>query len=148
MNQQTNDDLNHLKILAICFYVKAGLTALTALIFSIYVILGAVFMVADIPQKAGEPPPQLLGGIFAGFGLVLMGIFFILAFLAFYAGRSLSKHKNYTFCLVIAGLVCLSMPLGTILGIFTIMVLMRDSVKAIFNGQGFQQFGNTPPNWK
>lgn len=148
MNQQTNDDLNHLKILSICFYVKAGLTALTSLIFSIYVIMGAVFMVADIPRKAGDPPPEIMGGIFAVFGIVLMGIFLILAFLAFYAGRSLSKRKNYTFCLIIAGLVCLSMPLGTILGIFTIMVLMRDSVKAIFNGQSFQQFGNTPPNWQ
>jgi len=148
MNQQTNDDLSHLKILSICFYVKAGLTALTALIFSIYVILGAVFMTADIPRKAGDPPPELMGGIFAFVGIVLMAIFFILAFLAFYAGRSLSKHKNYTFCLVIAGLVCLSMPLGTILGIFTIMVLMRDSVKTLFTKPSFQEYGGTSPDWK
>lgn len=148
MNQQTNNDLSHLKILAICFYVKAGLMALTALIFSIYVILGAVFMTADIPRRAGEPSPEVMGGIFAGIGVVLMGTFFILSFLAFYAGRSLSKHKNYTFCLIIAGLVCLSMPLGTVLGIFTIIVLMRDSVKALFSKPSFQDYGGTSPNWK
>lgn len=148
MNNQVNQDLEHLKILSICFYVKAGLLAMTALFFSIYVILGGIFMTADIPRRANDAPPELLGGIFAVFGIVLMGIFFLFAFLAFRAGRSLSKQKNYTFCLVIAALVCLSMPLGTILGIFTIIVLMRDSVKAIFNGQGFQQFGNTPPNWQ
>jgi hypothetical protein len=148
MNQQVNEDLSHLKVLSICFYVKAGLTAMTALIFSIYIFLGAFFMAADIPRKANEPPPELLGGIFVGVGLVLMLIFFALAFLAFWAGRSLSKHKNYTFCLVIAGLVCLSMPLGTILGIFTLIVLMRDSVRAIFNGQNALQFGNTPTDWK
>lgn len=148
MNQPVNEDLSHLKILSICFYVKAGLTAMTALFFSIYIFLGAFFMAADIPRKANDPPPELLGGIFVGLGLVLMVIFFALAFLAFWAGRSLSKHKNYNFCIVIAALVCLSMPLGTILGIFTIIVLMRDSVKAIFNGQNFPQFGNTPPDWK
>jgi hypothetical protein len=148
MNQQVNEDLSHLKVLSICFYVKAGLTAITALFFSIYIFAGAFFMAADIPRKAGDPPPELLGGIFVGFGLVLMLIFFALAFLAFWAGRSLSKHKNYTFCIVIGALVCLSMPLGTILGIFTIIVLMRDSVKAIFNGQNAPQFGNTPPDWK
>lgn len=147
MNQQTNDDLNHLKILSICFYVKAGLTAVTALFFSIYIFLGAIFMSAPIPSKANEPPPELLGGIFVGFGVVLMGIFFILAFLAFWTGRSLGQHKNYTFCMVIAALVCLSMPLGTILGIFTIIVLLRDSVKALFEGQSYQ-FGSTPPDWK
>ena len=149
MNQQVNEDLSHLKILSICFYVKAGLTAITALFFSIYIILGVVVMTADdIPRRANEPPPELFGGIFVGVGIVLMLIFFALAFLAFWAGRSLSKHKNYTFCMVIGGLVCLSMPLGTILGIFTIIVLARDSVKALFNGQNYPQFGNTPPNWR
>jgi hypothetical protein len=149
MNQQVNQDLEHLKILSICFYVKAGLMALTGLFFSIYIVFGAFFIAADIPRRSNEPPPELMGGIFVGFGLVLMGIFFLLAFLAFWAGRSLSKHKNYTFCLVIAALVCFSMPLGTLLGVFTIIVLMRDTVKAIFNGQNFSQFGSgTPLNWK
>jgi len=148
MNNQVNEDLSHLKILAICFYVKAGLTAMTALFFSIYIFFGVFIVAADIPRKANEPPPELLGGLVAGFGIVLMVIFFALAFLAFWAGRSLAKQKNYTFCIVIAALVCLSMPLGTILGVFTIIVLMRESVKAIFNGQSFPQFGNTPPDWK
>src|SRR5215203_217986 len=148
MNQKPSDDLNHLRILSICFYVKAGLMAFSALFFSIYIFLGAMFMSIDMPRKANEPPPELLGGIFVGVGLVLMGLFFVLAFLAFWAGRSLGKHKNYTFCFVIAALVCLSMPLGTILGIFTIIVLMRDSVKAIFNGSAQPQFGSVPPNWQ
>ena len=148
MSQMVNQDLEHLKILSICFYVKAGLMTLTGLFFSIYIFFGAVFIAADIPRQRNEPPPELLGGFFVGFGLVFMGIFFLLAFLAFWAGRSLTKHKNYTFCIVIAALVCLSMPLGTILGVFTIIVLMRDTVKALFNGQAYPQFGNTPPNWK
>jgi hypothetical protein len=45
-------------------------------------------------------------------------------------------------------LICLWMPLGTVLGVFTIIVLTRESVKAIFNGQNSPQFGNTPPNWQ
>lgn len=143
-----NQDLEHLKILAICFYVKAGLMALTGLFFSIYIFFGAFFIAADIPRQRNDPPPELLGGFFVGFGLVFMAIFFALAFLAFWAGRSLAKHKNYTFCIVIAALVCLSMPLGTLLGVFTIIVLMRDTVKALFNGQNFAPFGNTPPNWQ
>ncbi len=36
------------------------------------------------------------------------------------------------FCLIVAGIECLLMPYGTVLGVFTIMVLMRESVKERF----------------
>ena len=144
---QVNQDLEHLKILSILFYVKAGLLALTGLFFSIYIIFGVVFMSMDIPRKAGEPNPAVFGGFFVVFGLIFVVLFGAMAFLVFFAGRNLSRHRSYTFCFVIAALICLSMPLGTILGIFTIIVLMRDSVKEIFNGQNFSQF-NRPTNWQ
>jgi hypothetical protein len=50
--------------------------------------------------------------------------------------------------MVIAALLCMFMPFGTVLGVFTIIVLVRDSVKALFNGINPQQFGNTPPSWQ
>ena len=36
------------------------------------------------------------------------------------------------YCLVMAGIECLFMPFGTVLGVFTIIVLMRESVKEMF----------------
>jgi hypothetical protein len=51
-----------------------------------------------------------------------------------WSGRCLSRRVNYTFCLVMAGIACMFMPFGTILGVFTILVLMRPSVKALFQG--------------
>ena len=56
------------------------------------------------------------------------------------AGRRLTQRTSYTFCLVMAGCECLLMPLGTALGIFTIIVLMRPSVKELFN-VGTNPFG-------
>ena len=47
-------------------------------------------------------------------------------------GRYIVRHKHYIFCLVMASLNCLFMPFGTILGVFTIVVLMRPSVKTLF----------------
>ncbi len=50
-----------------------------------------------------------------------------------YAGRCLRARKNYTFLLVMAALNgTFIMPLGTLLGVFTFVVLMRPSVKALF----------------
>ena len=36
-------------------------------------------------------------------------------------------------CIVMAALACLSMPFGTVLGVFTIIVLARPSVQALFS---------------
>jgi hypothetical protein len=150
MNNQVNQDSEHLKILSICFYVLSGLTLFPVLFGFIYIIFGVFFGVAlaTAPHGANEPPPAFLGGFFVVFGLIFVGIFGVLGALILFAGRNLSKRRSYTFCFVVACLVCLWMPLGTVLGIFTIIVLTRDSVKALFNGENISQFGSTPPNWK
>jgi hypothetical protein len=48
------------------------------------------------------------------------------------AGRRLASQRSYTFCLVMAALACMFMPFGTVLGVLTIIVLMRPSVKSLF----------------
>ena len=150
MNNQVNQDLEHLKILSILFYVLAGLCVFPLLYGLFYAVIGiffgAVMMSADVPNNQG-PPAALFSGIFVFIGLIISAIALTVGILALKTGRNLSKQKNYTFCFVVACITCLFVPLGTILGIFTIIVLMRDSVKAIFNGQNFSQFNN-PTNWQ
>ena len=150
MNNEVNKDLEHLKILSICFYVLSGLTLFPVLFGLMYIIFGVFFGVAlsSAPHGANEPPLAILGGFFIVFGLIFVAIFGAIGVLMLFAGRNLSKHKSYTFCFIIACLACLWMPLGTVLGIFTIIVLTRDSVKGLFEGQNYPQFGNTPPNWQ
>jgi len=150
MNREVNQDLEHLKILSICFYVLSGLTLFPVIFGLIYIVFGVFFGVALSAEahRPNEPPPAILGGFIAAFGLIFALGFGVLGGLILKAGLNLSKQKSYTFCFVVACLVCLWMPLGTILGIFTMIVLTRDSVKAIFDGQNYRQFGSTPPDWK
>jgi len=49
------------------------------------------------------------------------------------AGRYLSRNKHYTFALVMACIECLFIPFGTILGVFTIIALSRESVRTLFS---------------
>jgi hypothetical protein len=52
-----------------------------------------------------------------------------------YSGRSIANRKRRVFSLVVAGIDCLVMcpiPLPLALGVFTIVVLMRDSVKRLY----------------
>ena len=150
MNNQNNQDNEHLKILSICHYVLAGLCVFPLLYGLFYVVMGIFFGAAmtQVPQRPGEPPAALFGGIFIFIGLVISVIALAFGLLIFKAGRNLSNRQSYTFCFVMACIACIFMPFGTVLGIFTIIVLLRDSVKASFNGQNFSQYNNTPPNWK
>jgi len=78
-------------------------------------------------------PPEFLGWIFVGLGsfLFLLGISMAICILI--AGRCLSHCKCYTFTLVMACVECLFIPFGTILGVFTIIALSRESVKTFFS---------------
>ena len=48
------------------------------------------------------------------------------------AGLFLLKKKRHMFCVVMGGVACTFMPFGTVLGVFTIITLMKPSVKALF----------------
>jgi hypothetical protein len=130
-----NDDVQHLRYLTIAHYVGAAITALFACFPLIYLSIGLIFVLNLPPMPGGDPfPAQLFGLMFALIGgLAVLGWAF--AVLIFVAGRSLEARKRYIFCLVVAALCCASFPLGTVLGVFTILVLMRPTVKAMFQRQ-------------
>jgi hypothetical protein len=48
------------------------------------------------------------------------------------AGWFLLKKKHHMFCVVMGGVACTFTPLGTALGVFTIIMLMKPTVKALF----------------
>ena len=137
-----NQDIEHLKLLSIFHYVAAGMAALFACIPFIHFFMGLAFATGAFAETGTEARPV---------GLVIMAIagFVILAGWTFaalvaVAGRSLQKRQRYTFCLVMAGVECIFMPVGTVLGVFTIIVLVRDSVKQLF-GRPVAAVASSPP---
>jgi hypothetical protein len=46
---------------------------------------------------------------------------------------NLKRRQKRTFSLVMACMCCMNIPLGTALGVFTLVVLSRQSVKAIYD---------------
>lgn len=127
-----SEDESHLRALAIAHYVCGGLTALCALFFLIYVGLGLFMALAPESFKnpgQAEPPPAFLGWFFVLFGGAFLFMGEALALCLILSGRWLSKGRRYWFSFVVACCACMVMPFGTVLGIFTIIVLSRDSVK-------------------
>jgi hypothetical protein len=128
-----NRDEEHLKLLSIFHYVVAGCAALFALFPVIYLIFGLVMLLAPASFAGnGSPPPAFVGWIFIIMGSVFIILGWTFAAFVFTAGRFLARRKHYTFCLVMAGVECLFMPFGTVLGVFSILVLIRETVKPLF----------------
>jgi len=124
-----------LKILSILNYVFGGLGLFGALFPAIYIVLGIVML--NDPQAMsgnnGQAPPPEVGWVLIGIGGLGMCLGGLIACLTLYAGRCIAKREKWMFCFILACFQLLSVPLGTCLGIFTIIVLNRDTVK--------QQFG-------
>jgi hypothetical protein len=129
-----NYDVEHLRLLSIFHYVVAGLTAFVSFFPLLYTGMGALFVyLARQPIKPGEsPPPELLGWFLVGFGIFLAIVGFALAVLIFLTGRALARRRRYWFAFVVACLECIFIPFGTILGVFTLIVLSRESTKRLF----------------
>jgi hypothetical protein len=131
----TREDEDHLRLLSIFHYVVAGMHAVCAMFPVLHLAIGAalVFAPEKLSSPDGEPPPQLVGWFFMLIAGMIIAFGVTLAACIAVAGRLLAQRRRYLFCFVNACVMAaLSMPFGTVLGVFTIVVLMRPSVKAAF----------------
>jgi hypothetical protein len=139
-------DREHLRLLSICHYLLAGFTFVVGgaaiLILSVYVALSA----GGAAPGGGD---QVLGAIF---GVMLMIevapivlVMWLMAGFIAACGRCLAVHKHYRFCLVVAQIECLWIPFGTILGVFTLIVLFRPAVDSAFKGLDHLSWRDEPP---
>ena len=134
-----DQDLEHLRLLSIFHYVVAGLTALFACFPIFHLAFGLVmFFAPGSLESNNHPPPgelRFIGLFFAAFAGTFILAGWTLAVFILLAGRNLARHRRYTFCLMVAGIMCMLMPFGTVLGVFTIVVLVRPPVKELFDNQ-------------
>jgi hypothetical protein len=131
-------DKRHVDLLSIFHFIGAGL-ALLGIGFLIlhYAMFNSVFSNEAIWKNQPAPPPRelfdalrwvyLVAGLWYGLSLVLNLL----------AALYLPRLQHRTFCFVVAAFNCLHIPLGTVLGIFTIIVLARDSVRAAFEARPY-----------
>ncbi|HEY1697493.1 MAG TPA: hypothetical protein VGG39_35265 [Polyangiaceae bacterium] len=131
----TAEDESNLNVLSICHFIYGGFFALGGLVGIVYVVIG-VFLAAGSMGAAGGtggPPPAAIGGIVAMFGGIISLVIWVMAALVIYSGFSLRKRRRRTLSFVMACLCCLNIPLGTALGVFTLIVLSKPGVKAIYD---------------
>jgi hypothetical protein len=125
-------DEEHLRLLRIAYLIHGATYAVCAVFPLIYVAIGMIFMTVPIKHGNG-PDPRFLGVVFAAIGIFAALAVGTYGGLQLYAARCLRLRRSRTLCLFAAVITCLSIPLGTALGVFTFIVLGRPTVQNIFS---------------
>ncbi len=148
-------DAENLNALTLCHYILGGVTALFSCMFIFHIVMGTMmihnpgmFTPRPMPQAVPSAPlypgqlspvqpypffPPFMGYMFVTMGTIAVLGGWTLGALTAYAGRCLKARRNYLYILIIAGCNCgFVMPLGTVLGVFTFIVMTRPTVKALF----------------
>ena len=129
-----DDDLEQLRLLSVFHYVVAGITALFSLLPGFQLVFGLLMASGRFaPEDEGS---RIFGCLMAGCASFLLFTGVGLAAAIGLAGQSIAQRRRYTYILVVAGVLCVFVPLGTILGVLTFVVLVRPSVRARFPGAG------------
>jgi hypothetical protein len=146
-------DLEHLKLLGIFHYIWGALSLIGGICIGAYFLVIGIVLMNNPPTSTSTEDSgttSMVGGIMIAVGVVLFLIVVVYGILTLMAGGKYRKHQGgYWFCFILAivTLVIGGIP-GIVLGIFSLIVLGRDSVKTLFRGQSLPGTGAvvaTPP---
>lgn len=130
-------DAEHLRLLSIFHFVAAGLAFIgVCFAFMYFVFFQAMFANPDLWAEAQQgPPPDQMISLFREFIIAFGTWFLVSAVVNLLSGLFIRSRRHRMFSMVVAGLNCLHVPLGTVLGVFTFFVLGRDSVRQMYESQ-------------
>lgn len=144
------DDAEHLGALSIGHFILSAFALLGAVPVVVYGAAGAKLVdelgsdlsmaMGDIPGHPGTSPfggssdtmIQDLGTLLTTMIVASVILALVAAIHLLLVGIQIRRRRWWTFCYLTGWGECLMFPFGTILGVFTIIVLSRPSVKRLF----------------
>jgi hypothetical protein len=137
-------DAEHVRLLAIFHFVSAALSFAGVAFASLYFVLFQVMFSNPemwAQSQEGAPPAEVIM-IFRWLTGMLVVWFLVSCVGNLLSGMFLRARRHRTFSMVIAAINCLHIPLGTLLGVFTLIVLGRESVRKLY--MDFRNAQHTP----
>ncbi len=131
---QRKVDADELWLLSVFHLIGAGLgLAGLFLLVAHYTMFRVVWNNPNVSGQQGPAPWPVEVFTMGRWLYLVFGLWFIASVaLNAISGLCISMRKHRVFSLVVAGIDCLFVPLGTVLGVFTMVVLARDSVREAY----------------
>ena len=124
----TNNYKNCLKLLSIFHYIIGGILAF----LSLFILNSAIKQMSITNLESLDPLVQHFIHRSITIGIISSAFLGVLAIATVISGRFLVIHKGYWFSFIVACNLCLFMPFGMILGVLTMIILTRKSVKKLY----------------
>ncbi|MFI4847458.1 MAG: hypothetical protein ACIAZJ_00040 [Gimesia chilikensis] len=126
----------HLDVIGILFMVLAGFSLLMVLFIPVHFMMMQSVMNMDFPRPhEGPDPRKMFREMQSAFIVlyVLVGVL-SLAFGGFLlaTGINIRRKRHFTLCVVGSALICISFPLGTALGIWSLLTLYDKHTRPLF----------------
>jgi hypothetical protein len=131
-------DRQYLQLITIFHYVVAGLTALFGcvpifhLVIGLSMLFGGFFNEVAVQGTEEAILMTMFGLMFTFLPLLLIVSFWGLAVATAVSGYFIQTRQRRLFSIGVAAINCVLFPFGTVLGVFTIIVLVRPSVVALY----------------
>jgi hypothetical protein len=124
-----------LRLLSIGFYIQAGIAAFYTIILLGYAgfVTAMASGIAKSANDSGQNVPPWLLPLISIVSVMLLLLAALYSIGLFLAGLWLRRFRNLLFIQVVAALNCIAIPYGTVLSIFTFLVLQRPSAKQFFS---------------
>ena len=121
-----------LKLLVRLHYAYLGILFVVFLMWAGWALIAvqrvAALSALNAPEDLSPISFLPLAFVFSVTAVLFVGQLVLLPCVA----RSVARRQHHGFCLAADAVLCLSVPLGTILGIYSIVVLTKPATRAVF----------------
>ncbi|QWF18359.1 hypothetical protein [Lysobacter capsici] len=126
-------DASQLRTLSVLYYVFSMFYLVPLMIGALYAFMGVGLLNGALPGNTATQD-SASGWVLLGLAVAMFFIAILGGALTLLVARRLSQRRSLTVCIIVAAVSCMQIPFGTALGVFTLIVLNRPSVKAMFAG--------------
>jgi hypothetical protein len=130
----TRQDVEHLGLLSVGFYVSSAATALVGLLPMLPLAFSLAMAIGTLPENvtAAFSALPVVGWLMALMCFSATATAGAMAMLSFLAARALRARRGQVLVTAAAAFNLLHAPIGTLVGVLTLVVLSRASVRAAF----------------
>lgn len=136
MSEQSDKFEKQLKVAGVLFMALAGLCLLGLLFLPLHYMMFKSMMQMGFPRHQNAPDPQqMFESMRTPFYFVygVLGFTFLLfGGMSLATGISLYRRTHRTLCIIGSAAVCIWFPLGTALGVWTLLILFDKQARPLF----------------